>query len=257
MSTHEQIQLTIELEQAKPILDAIGVDVRSVEHFNTARPKKPDLHIPNYEGKYIGIEVTECLTVDVATGRKKQLRRGESRLNYILRWVKQQLQKEQRYYNVSLEFSGLTHQLLAQEKYPSTIKQEILEEIIRHKETDDINYYGDGDVWLKLHNQGAFNYKYVISATFHTEHPPFVMIWQVSSGGVKCIEEDYVSQRIEEKETKLPEYKRLNPKIDEFWLCIFIEDREFRSIDAYPVNKHTSNYDRIYLTSRGEYKRIK
>lgn len=261
MSTHEQTQLAVELMQVKPILDSIGVDVCGVEQFNLQVPKKqkkPDIHIPDYNGKYIGVEVTECITVDVATNQKWQLQRGNQRLKQILKWVRNKLEQEQRYYNVSLEFSSLTHKLLEGRQYPSNIKEDIFEEIIRHKETDEIRFFGeDYEIRNKLEEEGAFDYKYVMSASFHTEYPPNIMIWQVSSGGIKCIEKEYVISRIADKEQKLSEYRKLNPQMDEFWLCLYVEEMEFRSIKAYPTNTHSSNFDRIYLTTRSECKRIK
>lgn len=252
MDTHSSIQNLVELEQVMPLLKDIGVCSEDVLCSDS-----PDIHIPNFKGRYIGIEVTECHTIDIATNKKQQIKRCESRLNAICRNYGKKCSIEGRSVNVSLEFSSLTHTLLQKKKVDKCIEQKIFDEIERHRTTDYICCQIYDERWEALNNAKAFNYQYVTSATFF--EPPLngVVVSYCEGRGIKCIEKEYITHCINEKETKLTTYKSKNPHIEEFWLCIAVDYLEFRSIDKCPQYEGVSNYDRIYLTLGDVCQRIK
>lgn len=252
MDSHKSTQNLIELEQTMPILQDLGIKIEDVVCEDS-----PDIHIPNFEGKYIGIEVIECYTVDIATNKKQQSHRGNSRLNAICKKYGEKCKKEGKSVDVLLEFYSYAHEVLQGVKYDKKIENEIIDEIERHRETDHIRLGSLDERWEKLNNAGVFNYKYVSSATFLETSLGGVIVSRWEARGVKCIEKEYVESCINEKEKKLPTYKFRNPHIEEFWLCVHVNHFEHRSIMDFEIGNITTNFDRVYLTTRSKVKRIK
>lgn len=235
-----------------PILQDLGINIECVKCEDS-----PDIQIPNFEGKYIGIEVIECHTIDIATAKKQQIQRGNSRLNAVCKKYAEKCRKKGKSIAVLLEFSPYTYQLLRERKYDKNIESEIIAEIDRHQETDNIRFHIFDERWQQLNEEGAFDYKYVMSATFRENSLSGVCVINVEGKGVKCIEQEYVVNCINEKEAKLQSYKSKNTQINEFWLCIYVDVLEFRSIDDFEIENITTNFDRVYLTTRCSVKRIK
>lgn len=249
MTNHEQLTQNIELSHTMPIIKSLGIDESIVSCKD-----KPDIRIDNYNGKNIGIEVIECHSLDILTDRKQQIKLGESRISKLQRKCRDKFVKAGLSIHIQIELNGLAYKEFYSKHFDDSIFDEIIGEVENRIKINK-------EYWELLEEEydlnEVYNYKYVSNVDWVKHDFQCVSVGIIEGGGVNVIELDCVNHCIKNKNDKLQGYKLNNPDIDEFWLCIYVEELEFRDIDDFSGTIIPSDYDRIYLTTREKVKSIK
>lgn len=249
MTNHEQLTQSIELSHVMPIIKYLGIDESIVSCKD-----KPDIRIDNYNGKNIGIEVIECHSLDILTERKQQVKLGENRIGKLQHKCKDRYVKAKIPIHIQIRLSGLAYKEFYSKHFDESIYDEIIEEVDKRIKINK-KYWELLEEGYELNE--VYNCKYVSDVNWIIHDFQCVLVGVIDDGGVRTIELDCVNHCIENKNKKLKIYKLVNPDIDEFWLCIYVEELEFREIDDFSEIICPSDYDRIYLTTRKNVKRIK
>jgi hypothetical protein len=220
-----------ELFQVEPILKEIGVS-----RNECICDDRPDIILPDYDGKTIGIEV-------VCYGEGKNTK-NLAALNKVLSEYQAKIDKEsdKRYEIFVIKQDG---------EFPINrnfhrIKKKMFAEIdgLRNKTLD------------------PFECEYIYSVSF-LEVPNMIKshVAPVHAFWYGNTDIDLLNRIIEKKNKKLAEYKKMNrpTPITEYWLDIFYpvdEETDFRKL-SITEELSQNDFDRIYLTEIRDCKRIK
>lgn len=256
MTTHADIHHVTELQAATPVLEHLGVDLATVIPGD-----RPDLVLPEYEGKRIGIEVVELRPTAINCGKKGvSMAKVEDRINRVCEKIKKRLIAQGMLHTfVHISFTDKAESLeldIPDRKF----QQRVFEEIEQHKQYDAVyrNRHSNPERYLQLNEAGCFNYEYVDSyqeeeSRYHTFISPHDG-WCSNS-----VPQDHILAVVRNKEEKLAAYKEMecNQSIDEYWLVINVPKNERHDFDDLQSFELDSQYTRIYLTQWCNYKQLK
>lgn len=231
MNNKELQQHQIELFQIAPILSSIGVKEEDCELTD-----RPDIIIPNYKDRCIGIEV-----VAYGKGKNKQ---NVAALDKILNEYAQRIDADSDiHYEVTVFFENL---YALQETKFNKHKEQIFEEIERFRHSSVETRQN------KFVSKASFNE--VKGMKRSIVFSPQVYIYN-------DLEEDFLMEKIKAKEQKLPNYKKIDrdPPIDEYWLAIYFPTEEATDFEKYipSAQLKATQFDHIYLTEPSNCKQIK
>ena len=201
----------------------------------------PDFII-NYEGKKIGLEFTECHSLDIESNHKKGVAKTQNALYEVLNTYKDIILKRgEKSKIIFVTFEDCIYDVLRINKIEKTIIDEI-------------------DAYREM--QRTKNWRRFIYIDSVDEHDLQSDLLEVS------MSDGYVSQpakpenvlvRINDKNKKLPEYKMKNQGLDiqEYWLVVdFTQDRG-TDIREFSMPNVETEYKRVYLTNYNDVVQIK
>jgi len=220
-----------ELFHIEPILKEIGVS-----RNECICDDRPDIIIPDYAGKNIGIEV-------ISYGEGKITRKSKA-LDKVLSEYAVKIDKESdKRYEIFVMFQG----------------QEFLTNTNFHRIKGKMFAEIDG---LRSKSLDPFECEYMNSVSF-LEVPNMIKshVAPVHAFWYGNTDIDLLNRIIEKKNKKLVEYKKINrpSPITEYWLDIFYpvdEETDFRKL-SIAEEFLQNDFDRIYLTEIRDCKRIK
>ena len=256
MTTHADIHHVTELQAATPALEHLGVDIAKV-----ILGDRPDLVLPEYEGKRIGIEVVELRPTAINCGKKGiSMAKVEDRINRVCEKIKKRLIAQGMSHTfVHISFTDKAESL--ELNIPDReFQQRVFEEIERHMLYDTVyrNRHSNPERYLQLDKAGCFNYEYVGSyqedeSRYHTFISPVSVFY------VESVTWKHILTVVRNKEEKLAAYKGMecNQSIDEYWLVINVPKNERHDFDDLQSFELDSQYTRIYLTQWRDYKQLK
>ena len=94
----------VEISALMPILKELNIDERSVIYKDQ---EMPDIIIPDYQGKKIGVEVIGCHPLTIETKGKLNLRQRENYLwGLVLKYKKQLYEQGDRHNSVGVHFKN-------------------------------------------------------------------------------------------------------------------------------------------------------
>ncbi len=255
MSRHADTQQRIELYQVSPVLDSLGIASTAVICSD-----KPDIIIPDHDGKRIGVELVECRPSAIGNRKGQTMAMVSNRIDRVCERYRQILvARGEEHTHVSLSFTDEAHRLelgITDREF----QERVLEEIERHIKYNAVykNRHRNIDEYLRLHKAGCFRYKYISDYRANTFlHNTFVS--PIYAYCVAQVEPNHILYAIAKKEGKLQEYRQ-NPKnadIEEYWLVVNVPKEERCDFDYLKPFDIDSQYARIYLTQWSEMKRIK
>lgn len=256
MTTHADIHHVTELQAATPVLEHLGVDIAKV-----ILGDRPDLVLPEYEGKRIGIEVVELRPTAINCGKKGiSMAKVEDRINRVCEKIKKRLIAQGMSHTfVHISFTDKAESL--ELNIPDReFQQRVFEEIERHKRYDAVyrNRHSNPERYLQLDKAGCFNYEYV--ASYQEEESRYHTF--ISPHGGWCsnsVTQNHILTVVRNKEDRLATYKEMecNQSIDEYWLVINVPKNERHDFDDLQSFELDSQYTRIYLTQWRDYKQLK
>lgn len=254
--TNQEKQHIQELDAAKPVLEILNISENSI-----IQTDKPDIIIPNFDGKKIGIEIMECRPTSIDSNNKN----GKA---YISDWItnacKECAAKFKSKYENGIIFLALTSQARQIDKKinKSVYSKRIISECERHINNDPIQNNPKSvslNEYIAMRNNGAFKYAYAEHFTYHYYHTP-LEVNPIYAYWTNCIKHEHILKCVHAKEEKLPEYKAINSNrdIDEYWLLLNLpvdEEYDFSRYDrSTPIE---SSFKRIYLTQSNEIIQLK
>ena len=201
----------------------------------------PDFII-NYEGKKIGLEFTECHSLDIESNHKKGVAKTQNALYEVLNTYKDIILKRgEKSKIIFVTFEDCIYDVLRINK----IEKTIIDEIDAYREMQ------------RTKNWRRFNY--IDSVDEHDLQSDLLEV-SMSDGYVsQPAKPENVLVRINDKNKKLPEYKMKNQGLDiqEYWLVVdFTQDRGTDIREFSMLNVETE-YKRVYLTNYEDVVQIK
>lgn len=217
----------------------------------------PDIVFETQDGKYIGIEVIDCVVSSIRSNNKRNRVRVENDIRKAEKIYERQLiERGETNIHIHISFEG---GVLDAPQKGFTAK--FIEEIERHRKNDwmEKEYFSRiedpefRELYRKVAYDGGFKYDY-IKAIECIEHQSL----ETSVYHLCCfcfsdnIEEKDIEKCVKKKESLLTDkYQKMqkNSNIKEYWLAIWVPSEEHINIDDYTQIKDIdSNYRRIYLT---------
>lgn len=201
----------------------------------------PDFLI-NYQGKKIGLEFTECHSLDIESNHKKGVAKTQNALYEVLNTYKDIILKRgEKSKIIFVTFEDCIYDVLRINK----IEKTIIDEIDAYREMQ------------RTKNWRRFNY--IDSVDEHDLQSDLLEV-SMSDGYVsQPAKPENVLVRINDKNKKLPEYKMKNQGLDiqEYWLVVdFTQDRGTDIREFSMLNVETE-YKRVYLTNYEDVVQIK
>ena len=218
------------------LLKKLEIRDEDVEYF-----EGPDFLI-NYQGKKIGLEFTECHSLAIETNNKKGVAKTQNALYYLLNTYKEIILKRgEKSKLIFVSFEDCIYDVLRINKIEKTIIDEIdaYREMKRTKEWRCFNYINDVN-------------EYDLSIDF-------VEVSMSDAFWCTPPKPENVLVRINDKNTKLPEYKIKNQGLDiqEYWLVVdFTQDRG-TDIREFSMPNVDTEFKRVYLTNYNDVVQIK
>lgn len=247
MTTHAGIHHAAELHAAAPVFEHLGVDPATVIPGD-----RPDLVLPDYEGKCIGIEVVELRPSALQNGKKgDSMAKVSDRMHRACRHCEKRLEAQgELHTHIYLMFTDNASRMelgISDRMF----QQRVFEEVERHRRYDSIAQSGhlSPKEYIRMHRAGCFNYEYV--SMCRTKPVIFsTTVLPISAYFIAPVERDHVEAVVHEKEKKLEAYKQMphNSGIDEYWLVIYLPQEEHYGIDKLEPFEIKTRFARIYLT---------
>lgn len=201
----------------------------------------PDFTI-NYQGKKIGLEFTECHSLDIESNHKKNVAKTQDALYNLLNTYKEIILKRgEKSKTIYVTFQDCIYDVLRINKIEKTIIDEIdaCREMQRTKKWRRLNYIECVDEY----NLTSDRLEVLMSEGYVSQpaKPENVLV------------------RINDKNEKLPKYKIKNQGlgIQEYWLVVdFARDRG-TDIRNFSMPNIETEYKRVYLTNYYDVVQIK
>ena len=223
-----------ELSAAMPILNNMGIPLCDVIYKGQ---DEPDILIPNYNGRCIGIEVVSSHPMKIETNGKQNLCQRKKYLSTLVKGYKKQLYKKgDKYNSLSVHFKPKAY-------WDWDNDNIILEEI-----DDCINGK------LRRHWQYIYN---ASRKDVKEENEDIIFITDSNIGiSAKSL---WIKEPVDKKEERLTYYKTLdkNKRIDEYWLIVdfvYAQNVDLNKTEQFEID---TEYDRLYLVQYGDVKRLK
>lgn len=237
-----------EFQSILPIMKELGHDAQEARNFITDS-EKPDF-LFKYEGKTIGLEVTECHP-EVTKGKgATNLRAAMQRTREICKFIEesQDAKDELVNYRLGLNFALLFD--LQKDDLRRPEKERIQKEVYveMQKRIDNGDYIVIGDDYQKLHKEWAKPYHYIRDIVIDRPLEKSIVTYSYPARGAITIEHEVVLKAITEKEAKLVSYQEKHPDIKDFWLCINIPMGSNRTLYGFEGLTIETLFDRVYIT---------
>ena len=238
-----------ELFAIRPLLTSLGL-----KESDVISSDRPDLIIPDYKGKCIGIEVTECRPSSIESKGKNSKAQANHLVELACRKYRELLlSRGMRHTYVSVCFNDAAFRINRRITTKDFIGK-IIGEIERHLKNDRYEKNRkllSREDFIEMICRGDFRYDYVRSVHFQdiSPHPTFVSPLHCYMVG--CIGHKHLLSAILPKEKKLGTYKELpaNRNISQYWLVLNVPHEEECDFEQYrSVERIVSRYERIYLT---------
>lgn len=247
-----------ELECVLVLMKKIGCDTRQKENI-LIPSESPDFLMKSRNG-IVGIEVTECHPEITKGKNAKNKRAAKQRTCEICKFVAERQDSMGHVVNYRIGFNLV---LLFELQKPNFKKSEI--EFIRDKIIEELHarvkngdYLKSDDDLQKLHGEWAKK-EYYYTRDLEIDDPleKSIVSFSYPARPVFPIEYDVVIDAISKKEDKIGLYRKNNPNIKEFWLCVSIPRGVGRTTEGIQKLKIETQYDRVYLISNLECVKIK
>lgn len=234
--------------------------LQSIDYKRIILDDSPDVVVELKDGKYIGIEVVDCVVSSIRSDDEQNRVRVIKNIEYAEKECVRKLREEGKN-NISINVSfsrGIldTPKSVTQKQFAD----KFYEEVARHYNNDSMikEFYArieDDEFrkeYRKIAKEGGFKYDYIESIECF-EHPSietnvYHLCCFLFSGD---IEENDVEYCIKKKEPKIEEYRKLekNSGISEYWLAIWVPSDEHMNFDNYEQQTEIeSEYQRIYIS---------
>ncbi len=246
--TRDNIKKGREFQSILPIMKELGYDALEARNLITDS-EKPDF-LFKYEGKIVGLEVTECHPEVTKGKRAKNLMAAMQRTREICSFIEksQDAKGEVVNYRLGLNFALLFELQEAHLIMPEKIRiQEAVYDEMQ-KRISNGDYIVIGDNYQKLHKEWAKPYHYIRDIVIDKPLEKSIVTYSFPARGAITIEHEYVLKAVSDKETKIASYQEENPGIKDFWLCVNIPMGTNRTLYGFEVIKIETLYDRVYLT---------
>lgn len=224
----------LELSAAMPIISDLGISLCDVIYRGQ---DEPDILIPNYNGRCIGIEVVSSHPMIIESNGKQNLCQRKKYLSQLVKNYKKQLyDKGDKCNCLSIHFKPKAYWDWGNDDI-------ILEEI-----DDCINGK------LRRHWQYIYN---ASRKDVKEENEDIIFVTDSNIGiGAKFL---WIYKFVEKKEDRLRYYKTLdkNKGIDEYWLIVdfvYAQNVDLNKTEQFELD---TKYDRLYLVQYGDVKRLK
>lgn len=256
----QEIKHKKEIYFVMPILKEIGVTIDSILCQDS-----PDIVIPNYEGRCIGIEVTQCWPSTIDTNNSQNRARAESIILDACTAYEEILRKEGITRQcVLVGFSQAAYNINQNVKKDTFISL-VLNEIERHIRNDRYEFYDKNDkiafrLYLSMLQKGDFLYDYVTSVRTIKLNTDVLLVSPTYTYWAKDIKKEHIEHRIKDKESKIIQYKTnyKNENIEEYWLVINLPVCEGYEFEYFDTDLLINNsFERVYITQMNKYKRLK
>ena len=218
--------------------------------------ESPDCII-EFEGRKIGVEITtlrpSSSLTKLLSGRKQG--QNKNQIESVVRRICFECMKKHEIYDISIRF--MLHRDLYFTSYKINDKKTILRD-----EIEDIFIQLLKNIDKKHTNIQSYSYKsdsflevyitYYPNAGWKKEFEQDknrINIYFTYKGFLSPMPFDFIKPAIINKEAKIESYKKKNPDINDYWLCLFLPDEEFgftiKGVESPPQYK--SSYPRIFL----------
>ena len=237
-----------EFQSVLPIMKELGYDAQEVRNLIT-ESEKPDF-LFKYEGKTVGLEVTECHP-EVTSGKgATNLRAAKQRTREICKFIEesQDAKGELVNYRLGLNFALLFDLQKDDLRRPEKerIQEEVYVEMQRRIDNGDFIVFGDD--YQKLYKEWAKPYHYIRDIVIDRPLEKSIVTYSYPARGAITIEHEVVLKAISKKEAKIASYQEGHPDIKDFWLCINIPMGSNRTLCGFEGLTIETLYDRVYLT---------
>ena len=218
--------------------------------------ESPDCII-DYEGRKIGVEISTLRPSSSLSQYLSGHKQGQNKnqIESVVRRICYKCMTKYEIYDISIRF------MLRQELYFTSYKINEKKTILRD-EIEDIFIQLQNDIDKQHTNIQSYSYKsdsfievyitYYSNVGWKKEFEKdmnFINIYFTFEGIQSPMPFDFIKPAIIKKEDKIEYYKKKNPDIDEYWLCLLLPDEEFgftiKGAEAPPLYK--SSYSRIFL----------
>ena len=218
--------------------------------------ESPDCII-EFEGRKIGVEITtlrpSSSLTKLLSGRKQG--QNKNQIESVVRRICFECMKKHEIYDISIRF--MLHRDLYFTSYKINDKKTIL-----RNEIEDIFIQLLKNIDKKHTNIQSYSYKsdsflevyitYYPNAGWKKEFEQDknrINIYFTYKGFLSPMPFDFIKPAIINKEAKIESYKKKNPDINDYWLCLFLPDEEFgftmKGVASHP--QYESSYSRIFL----------
>ena len=247
-----------EFQSVLAVLKELGYDANQAENV-LLKSESPDFLL-NFKGKEVGIEVTECHPEITKGKNAKNKRAAVQRTCEICKFIAERQDSFGQVFNYRIGFNLV---LLFELQKPNLKKFEI--EFIRNKIIEELHarvkngdYLKSDDDLQRLHGEWAKK-EYYYTSDLEIDDPleKSIVSFSYPARSVFPIEYDVVIDAISKKEDKIGLYRKNNPNIKEFWLCVSIPRGVGRTTEGIQKLKIETQYDRVYLISNLECVKIK
>ena len=225
--------------------------------YNTvSQHESPDCII-ELEGRKIGVEITtlrpSISLTKLLSGRAQG--QNKNQIERVVRILCFECMKNHEIFDISIRF------MLRPELYFTSYKINAKKNILRD-EIEDIFIQLQNDIDKQHTNIQSYSYKsdsflevyitYYPNAGWKKEFEKDkdrINIYFTFEGFLSPMPFDFIKPAIINKEAKIESYKKKNPDINDYWLCLFLPDEEFgftiKGVESPP--QYESSYSRIFL----------
>lgn len=237
-------------------LNAVRMILEQEDYKQVILSDSPDVVVDMKDGRYIGIEVIDCIVSRIRSNNKKnRVRTMHNILKAEEKYKQDLIQRGETHISINLSF---TNKILNAPQNGFTEK--FIEEIERHRKNDKFEdeFFArieDADFreeYNTIDKEEGFKYDYIESIECF-EHPSIET--NVYHLCCFCFSDDIIESDINEclkiKEPLLKKYKDLekNSGISEYWLAIWVPSDEHMNFDNYEQQTEIeSEYQRIYIS---------
>ena len=237
-------------------LRAVKMILEQEDYKQIILSDSPDVVVEMKDGRFIGIEVIDCIVSHIRSKGKKNIVRATQNILKAEEKYKQKLiQRGENHISINLSF---TNKILDAPQKGFTEK--FIEEIERHRKNDwmkkeffaRIEDDEFREEYKKIDKEGGFKYDYIESIECFG-HPSIAT--NVYHLCCFCFSDDIIEDDIKEclniKEPLLKRYEDLekNSGISEYWLAIWVPSDEHMNFDNYEQQTEIeSKYQRIYIS---------
>ena len=244
--TRDDIKKEREFQSILPIMKELGYDEQEARDLITDS-ESPDF-LFKFGDKTVGIEVIECHPeISRGKGAKNPLA-AEKITREICKYIEelQDAKGEVVNYRIGFNFALLFDLQKVKRLEKERIQKEVYLEMQKRMDNDD--YLVIGDDTHELHTEWAKPYHYIRDIVIDKPLEKSIVTYSYPARGAITIEHEFVLKAIAEKEAKIAFYRKENPDIKDFWLCVNIPMGSYRTLYGFEGITIESLYDRVYLT---------
>lgn len=247
-----------EFQSVLAVLKELGYDANQAEKA-LLKSESPDFLL-NLKGKEVGIEVTECHPEITKGKNAKNKRAAVQRTCEICKSISERQDSIGQVVNYRIGFNLVLLFELQKPNLKNSEKEFITDKIIEelHARVKNGDYLKSDDDLQRLHGEWAKK-EYYYTRDLEIDDPleKSIVSFSYPARPLFPIEYDVVIEAISKKEDKIGLYRKKNPYIKEFWLCVSIPRGVGRTTEGIQKLKIETQFDRVYLISNLECVKIK